>query len=304
MKNKSKKRGQKFLKKFSRANEKSIEHLQENLVERVSSARNVRLLILEWGLLVFLLIMLAVTQAFWFGSSYANTTYTNGGTYTEATIGDVKSMNPLFATTNSEKVLSKLMFATISTIDYSGHPNIGLAQSITSDETGKIWQVKLRDNLKWSDGAPITNQDIIFTVNLIQNPNLNSIYSSNLANVKVSEGENGEIIFTLAKPYADFISALNIPVLPKHVLENADLKTLIEHNFSNSPVTSGPFKFNALQTNSNSEEKVIYLSANQNYYDGMPLLNTFAIHTYPDKDAVIKAINSDTVTATAELSSK
>lgn len=301
-----KKRGQKFLRRFSRASykagEESKEHIRENLIGRLSHIEDIKLLILEWGLLVFALIMLAVTQAFWFGGSYAENVYTVGGTYIEATIGEVNSMNPLFAVTDSEKVLSRLLFATISTIDYSGHPGIGLAESIIPSENGKVWTVKMRDGLKWSDGEPLTSDDVIFTVGLVKNPAVNSAYSSNLSNVKVSENENGEIIFTLPTAYADFITALNIPVLPKHILDGTDPRTLIENDFSSSPVTSGAFSFNALQGTDVADEQVFYLSANPYYYKGRPTLNSFAVHTYPNKTALLNAVNTGSVTATAELS--
>ena len=301
-----KKRGQKFLRKFSRvsvkASEESKEHIKENLIGRISHIENIRLLVLEWSLLVAALIMLAATQSIWFRDTYSEDVFSSGGTYTEATIGDVSSLNPLFATTNSEKTLSRLMFATLATIDYSGHPGIGLAASILPSEGGKVWTVKLRDGLKWSDGAPLTNEDVLFTINLIKSPSVNSVYDSNLANVKVAENENGEIVFTLPSVYADFISALNIPIVPKHELDDADPKTLIEDTFSNTPVTSGAFSLNALQSIANGNEKIYYLSANPNYYKGHTLLDSFAIHTYKDKDSVANALNSGAVTATAELS--
>lgn len=306
MTNSVKKRGQKLIKKISRASikagEKSSERIRKNLIDRVSHIRNVRLLIFEWSLLVVAIIMLALTQAFWFGDSYAENVYTDGGTYSEATVGDVNSMNPLFAMTNSEKVLSKLMFATISAVDYSGHLGNQLAKSVTASEDGKTWTVKLREDLKWSDGEPITAEDVVFTVGLIKNPAVNTIYESNLANVKVSVNESGEIVFELAAAYADFLSALNMPVVPKHILNDVDPKTLIEDSFSNAPVTSGAFSFNALQSGNTSEEKIFYLSANPYYYHGQPMLSNFAVHTYANKEAIIDAVNAGIVTATAELS--
>lgn len=301
-----KKRGQKIFNKFSRvslkAGEESKEHIKENLIDRFSHIENVRLLILEWILLVLALVMLAATQAFWFGDSYAQNSFTSGGIYTEATVGDVNSMNPLFATTNSEKVLSRLMFATISTNDHSGHAGIGLAKSISPSEDGKVWTVKMRDNLKWSDGEPLTNEDVLFTIGLIKNPAVNSIYESNLRGVDISENEAGEIIFTLPSAYADFITALNFPVLPKHILGDADPKTLVEHSFSKSPVTSGAFSFNAMQSGASAEERIYYLVSNPYYYKGKTLLSGFSVHTYKTRDKIINALNSGVVTATAELS--
>lgn len=299
------KRGQKILKKFSKASlkasEDSKEHIKENLFQRISHIANIRLLILEWGLLVVALIMLAVTQAFWFGDSYAENTWTTGGTYTEATLGEVDSMNPLFATTNSERALSRLLFSTLAANDYSGHPKPELAQSITPSEDGKIWTVKLREDLKWSDGEPITNEDVMFTFSLIKNPAVTTIYDANLANVKVAEGENGTIVFTLPTAYADFISALIIPIVPKHELTDSDPKTLIEDSFSNAPVTSGPFTFNAVQSGALTQDETFYLSVNPNYYKEGAMLGSFAVHAYTERDDIIGAINSGSVTATAEL---
>ncbi|MBQ7202226.1 hypothetical protein IJS18_02460 [Candidatus Saccharibacteria bacterium] len=299
-----KKRGQKIVRKFSRvsskAREESKEHIKENLIARVSHIRGIKLLILEWCLLVVGLVMLAITQAFWSGTSYAGDVFVEGGSYTEATIGPVNSMNPLFAMTSSEKVLSKLMFSTLTTVDYSGNIGMGLLESLTAAQNGKVWKATLKKGLKWSDGADISNEDVMFTIDLIQNPLVNSIYSSSLKGVKVEEDENGHIIFTLPSAYADFASALEFPIVPKHELEDTQPQTLVEDDFSNAPVVSGPFMFNALQTGAGNNVTV-FLSANPNYYRGKPMLNSFAVHTYDDKASVISALNSGAVTATAEL---
>ena len=306
MKHSVKRSGQKLTKRFFRfsrkATEDGIEHVQENLVERLPNVRRVRLLVLEWLLLVGIVIFLAITQGIMYRNSYAVITYGNGGTYTEATLGKVNSLNPLFASTSSEKTLSKLLFACLSAPDYSGHTGLDLAESIKSDQSGKVWSIKLRDNLKWSDGSPITNEDILYTVDIIQDPKVNTSYSSNLANVKVMEDANGRIIFDLPRAYANFPSALNIPVLPAHILKDVSPELLLEHSFSTTPVTSGPFTYNAAQAIGTEGEKLIYLLANPNYYKGKPMLDSFAVHAYLDTDKIISALRNGSVTATAELS--
>ena len=301
-----KKRGQRFVRNFSRVSVKAgvdgKEHIKENIIKRLSHIKSIRLLVLEWGLLVTALILLAVAQAFWFSESYAVDTYIDGGTYIEATVGRVNSLNPLFATTSSEKILSKLMFATLAENDYSGHPGPGLASTIRHSEDGKTWWIHLRDNLLWSDNEPITNEDVFFTIDLIQDPAVSTIFTANLENVKISENENKDIVFELPSSYADFITALNIPIVPKHILENAPTKTLVEANFSKSPITSGAFSFNASQATGSEDERVIYLSANPNYYWGKPMVSSFAVHVYNSKEDVVNALSAGAVTATAELS--
>ena len=299
------KRGQRIARRFTRFSKKagreSTEHIKENVVDRFSHIRKIRLLILEWSLLIIAIIMLSVTQAYLYAESYAVSSFTKGGTYSEATLGRINSLNPLFATTNSEKVLSRLMFATLSSVDYSGHIGLGLADSIKTDDSGSTWTVKLRDNLKWSDGEPITNDDVLYTVSVIQSPAILSSYSSNLSGVKVSV-EDGKLIFKLPTAYANFSSALEFPILPAHILKDVSPNLLLEHTFSNAPITSGPFTYNATQTIGNTGEKIVYLAPNKDYYKSAPLLDSFAIHAYTSIDEIINAINLGTVTATAELS--
>lgn len=300
-----KKRSQKLAKKWERfsqqAKEDSREHIRENLIDRLPHARRVRLLMLEWGLLIIVIISLALTQAFWYAQSYSVSAFVDGGTYIEATTGRVNSLNPLYATTNSEKVLSKLMFATLATVDYSGHVGLGLAASIVPDETGKIWSVTLKDDLKWSDGEPITIEDVVFTINLMKDPTANTIYAANFSGVTI-DLVGDTLVFALPSAYADFNATLNIPILPAHILADVSASQLLEHSFSNNPVASGAFMFNATQNLSNDGGKIVYLAANPYYYKGTPMLNSFAVHTYSTPENIIKALSTGEVTATAELS--
>lgn len=301
----SKKRGQRVLKRFSRLSENAAisgeEHIKENFIKRLSHVTNVRLFVVEWGLLVTALFMLALTQSFWFTDSYSVASYSSGGTYTEATLGKVNSLNPLFASTNSEKALSKLLFASLTASDSSGNIGNALARSVSSDASGKVWTVRLRDNLKWSDGEPLTNADVLFTVNLIKNPAVVSSFSSNLSRVTVREDDSGNLIFELPAVYTEFASALDFPILPKHILEKTDPATLLESNFSSNPVTSGAFTYNATQAVGTEGESIIYLTANKNHYKGAPKVDSFVVHAYLDSDDILNAISSGAVSATAEL---
>lgn len=305
MKQTFKKRGQKFAKKWERfsaqAREDSREHIKENLISRLPNAKRVRLLILEWALLIVVIISLALTQSFWYSQSYTVQAYTDGGVYSEATLGNVNSLNPLFATTNSEKALSKLLFATLATVDYSGHVGLGLAASIVPDDTGKTWTVTLKDGLKWSDGEPITIEDVLYTVNLTKDPTVNTSFSTNFSGVTVEQCESS-LVFTLPSTYADFAATLNIPILPKHILGETPANKVLEHSFSNTPITSGAFNFNASQSANTGNDKIIYLTANPNYYKGAPMLNSFAIRTYSSTADIVTALSNGEVTATAELS--
>lgn len=301
----SKKRGQKAIQKFSQLSEDAVvsgeRHIKKNFIRRLSHISDVRLFVLEWGLLVFALFMLALTQTFWFSDSYTVAGYQSGGTFTEATLGKVNSLNPLFATTNSEKTLSKLMFSSLTASDASGHIGNVLAKSVRSDGGAKIWTVTLKTGLKWSDGEPITPDDVVFTANLISSLGQVSSYYSNLYNVKVSLDEKQNIIFELPAVYSEFASALDFPILPKHALENVNASNLLESSFSSNPISSGPFSFNAQQAVGTSGEAIVYLTKNDHYYKGAPKINSFVVHAYNSVDDIKTAIKSGAVSATAEL---
>ncbi len=297
--------GQKIARRFTRfsrkAGEATIEHVEENIIDRFEHIRRVRILILEWSLLVIAVIFLSITQAYWYSDSYATETYKDGGTFIEATLGEVKSLNPLFASTNSEKTVSKLLFATLATNDYTGHSGYDLAKSIKADETGKTWTIRIRDNLKWSDGEPLTNEDVLFTADLIKNPLLNSNYSNNLLGVSVKEDEEKNIVFSLPSANAYFPAALDFPILPKHILEGVAPDLILEHGFSSKPVGSGPYTYNHTQAIENAGEKSIYLQSNNNYYKGAPKINSFIVHAYLNTDDIINALNHGTITASSEV---
>ena len=303
-----KKSGRKIFKKISlfskRVHRDGQEHIKENLIDHISHIKDVRLYILEWILLVTVIILFSITQAYWYLNSFAVETYTRGGTYTEATLGKINSFNPLFATTSSEETLSRLLFATLSTTDYSGHTGLGLAESIHANDTGDTWTVKLRDGLKWSDGQAITNSDVLYTIKTIQSTRIKTSFASKLVGVTVVENEQGELVFTLSSPNVFFESSLDLPILPAHILKDVSPELLLENKFSTRPTTSGAFTVNATQNIGTEGEKIVYLTANSKYYKVTPMLDSFSIHAFTNLTDIKNAIRSGTVTATADLPSK
>ena len=303
-----KKSGRKIFKKISlfskRVHRDGQEHIKENLIDHISHIKDVRLYILEWILLVTVIILLSITQAYWYLNSFAVETYTKGGTYTEATLGKINSFNPLFATTSSEETLSRLLFATLSATDYSGHTGLGLAETIHANDAGDIWTVKLRSGLKWSDGQPITNSDVLYTIKTIQSTRIKTNFASKLVGVTTAENDQGELVFNLSSPNAFFESSLDLPILPAHILKDVSPELLLENKFSTRPITSGAFTVNATQNIGTEGEKIVYLTANPKYYKGAPMLDSFSIHAFTSLADIKSAIRSGTVTATADLPSK
>ena len=278
-------------------------HFSRLFVGRLQNAREVRLWVVEWVLLVIVVFLFAIVQSFWYSDAYETDAFVAGGDYSEATLGKVNSMNPLYATTSSERVLSKLLFANLFSPDISGHQKGELAKSAVMDETGKIWTVTLRDNLLWSDGEPITADDIIFTAGLISNSSAKTTISSDFSRVKLEKVDDKTVKFILPSVYLEFRDSLEFPLVPSHLLKDVNPALVYENSFSMQPVGSGPFVLNALQSSTTGESNMqtIYLNRNDNYFLSDAMLYSFTLKTYENTDDIIAAMKANDVRATAEL---
>ena len=91
------KRGQKIVRKLSsyskKAGKSGYKHVRRHLIDRFGHIKDVRLLVLEWALLILAITMLSITQSIWYAESYSVSSWGEGGTYTEATLGKINSLN-------------------------------------------------------------------------------------------------------------------------------------------------------------------------------------------------------------------
>ena len=298
-----KKRRKSFSTRWNEFLDKLGKHFSMLFVGRLQNAREVRLWIAEWVLLVVVVFLFALVQIFWYSDAYETEAYVAGGDFSEATLGKVNSMNPLYAATSSEKTLAKLLFANLVSADASGHLKGELAKSVTMDETGKIWTVTLRDKLIWSDGEPITADDIVYTVELIKDTTAKTTISADFSHVKIEKVDDKTAQFTLPSTYIDFMDSLEFPLVPSHVLKDISPALVYESEYSKKPICSGPFVLNALQASSatDSSMQTIYLSRNNNYFLHDTMLATFTLKTYENTNEILEALRASDVTATAEL---
>ena len=291
-----------FLTRANELGEKAGDHFSTLFIRRLKNVREVRLWVVEWALLVAVVFLLTIVQIFWYASSYETTAFAEGGDYTEASLGEVKTMNPLYASTNSEKTIARLLFANLVSPDESGHSGMELAKSVRMDETGKNWTVTLRDNLKWSDGEPITAEDIIYTISLIDDTTANTTILADFSRIKLEKVDDLTVIFHLPSVYNDFVDSLEFPLVPAHILKDVSPALVYEHSFSSEPVGSGPFCYKAIQTGGGNNRylQMIYLKRNDLYFGGKTKLASFNLRTYDDAAKIVDALNDGIISATAE----
>lgn len=280
-------------------------HFSEKFVSRLENVHQVRLWVVEWALLIIVVFLFAIVQNIWYGESYETEAYTTGGDYSEAVLGPINSMNPLYATTSAEKTLGKLLFANIVSPDSLGQSKADLAKSVKMDKSGKVWTLTLRDNIYWSDGQPITADDVIFTIELIRDPTAKTTVASDFDAVEMKKKDDKTVEFKLPSAYIDFIDTLELPLLPEHILGDIPPTLVSESDFSSNPVGSGPFVLKALQVhkgpNASNNKQTVYLNRNERYHRGQTKLNNFTLKVYESRADIVTALNSSDVMATAEL---
>lgn len=293
----------KLSRRVKKAEGATVRHARKFIVGRLDNIRSVRRHIIGWLVLVGLLIVAVAAQLMWFQRNYQTTAPSEGGTYAEAVLGPINTLNPLYAGTSAELSASRLLFSSLYTYDDTGHLQNDLADSAAVDESQTTYTVKLRQDAKWHDGTNLTAEDVAFTIELIKDPETRSPLSVNWRDVSVKALDTHTVEFKLPVVYAAFPQALTFSVLPKHILGDLERATIRENTFSQEPVGSGPYAFRVTQViDIHGEEKIVSLAASPEYHKGKPLIQNFDLHAYAAQEQIVEALQTGEVNAAADLS--
>lgn len=291
-----------FSKRVRKMEKSSLRHARRFVTARLDRLSLVRRVVVGWVALVVILAGVSLAQWFGFRAAYLTEAPIKGGAYSEGVLGPLESLNPIFARTSAEKSAARLLFAGLYNYDTTGNLKSDLAKSVTVNETQTEYTVALRPSLKWSDGAPLTAKDVVFTVNLLKNPTVRAEISG-WNSIRAEQVDSHTVKFILPGAYAPFMDALTFPVLPEHVLANVEPASLREDVFGRRPVTSGPFALRLLQSvASDGSQKVAHLVANPYYHRGAAKLERFQLHVYGSRGEIEQALKTSEIMATPELS--
>ena len=286
-------------KRMRQAEKKTTTHAHRFIVQRIESLRSSREHIIAWFLTVAVVLLAILGQSFLASNQDFVRASVAGGTYAEGVVGEIRSLNPLFASNAAEIAASKLMFSSLYTYDETGALTNDLASSMRITDNGAKYTIDLRKDAEWHDGAPVDARDVVYTIETIKNPDsaVSSSLRNNWRDIQIAQVDDHSVEFTLP-PYVSFPHALTFPIIPHHLLADVPAAVLRENSFSQAPVGSGPFQFRMLQ---NSEltvsERVVHMSSNDRYYRGKPMISRFELHTYQNAERLQTALRGDALTA-------
>lgn len=281
----------------------TVKHARRFVFRRISNFKEVRRHIALWVLTAGLIIGASGLQLLWYQQSYRTVAYASDGTYAEAVLGPVNTLNPIFASTSAEESVSDLLFGRLLTYDTTGNLNYDLASNMTISKDNKTYTFEIRADAKWQDGIYVRAKDVVFTVNLIKNPATRSTITG-WDDITVKEINDRTVSFSLPSEYAAFPHALNfLPILPEHILRDVEPSAIRENSFSNNPTANGPFTLRFVQEmDRGAGRKIIHLARNGEYYKGAPKLERFQLHVYNDTETIVRALNTSEVNAAVDLS--
>ena len=290
-------------KRLRKAETATTKHAHRFILKRLENLRASRQHIIAWLLMVSAIIAVIGLQLGVSSQQYTVEAAVAGGTYAEGVVGKLDTLNPLYASSSAEVAASRLLFSSLYDYDATGHLRPSVAKGLVISNKGKTYTVTLRDGVKWHDGADLTAEDVVFTIETIKNPEarVRSSLAANWQSVQVQATDAHTVVFTLPA-YAAFPHALTFPIVPKHILARVPVGAMQESTFSRTPVGSGPFVYRLLQSaDDSSTQKVVHLTANESYFDGMARLSRFELHAYSDNAALINAVKAHEVTAAADI---
>ncbi len=198
-----------------------------------------------------------------------------GGRIVMGSIGEPSNLIPYLASDSASQEVAALLYT--APLEYDKDWNIVklAAESWEVEEDGTFMRFKLREGLKWQDGAPLTADDVTFTYKLMVNPSTPTAYAADFLNIAEYK-QTGPLSFEVRydAPYARSAITWMHPILPKHILEGQNIAST---PFARNPIGAGPFKLKSWETGSR-----VVLEANDLYFKGRPYIDEVVYRIIPD----------------------
>jgi len=211
----------------------------------------------------------------------------SGGTINiNTTGGDSGIGNPII--TSNIALIEFWVFNRLMVYDDEGTLQPELAESWEFDDENLVLTLTLRQGVTWHDGEDFTADDVIFTLDMIQNEDTDTGKRSNLQVsgefITWEKVDEFTVTMTSPEPFAPLLFNLNsIGIIPEHILSSSsDINT---DPFNKAPIGTGFYKLVEWQS-----DQFIRFEANPDYWGGAP-----------NNDGAVAFIHADTEVGSAAL---
>ncbi len=225
----------------------------------------------------------------------APATIPKGGAITLTSVGtDAKSFHPYLTTDSPSATYQGYIYSGLTDLDPISLDLRGqLAEKWVLSDDKKTVTFMLRDGLKWSDGAPLTSADFIWTYQQVTKKENKYPYLQNLDPIVSYEAKDARtIVVTLDEAISTAVEQADaVSPLPKHVWEKLDWSDPAKNPEINAPTMScGMWKLKEWKNGDHAT-----FVANDNYYDGRPNIDSFTVRIFGTQALAYQALKSGEV---------
>lgn len=247
-------------------------------------------------IILFAMAGLALVSALYSGGRlYAANTVpapAEGGSYVEGIIGQPRFINPLLATTDTDQSIIKLVFSGLYKFSSTGNVVPDLAEDFpTISEDGLEYTVKLKTNARWHNGTPVTIDDIIFTIQTLQNPEYNSPRRSEWQSTTAEKIDENTIKFILKSQSAPFLNNLTLPIISKNIWQNIAPSDFAMALNNIEAVGNGPYVIKEVRKLEQGTIQTIFLESSAEYHNQRAYIDTVKLNFYENIEGVLNAIH-------------
>ncbi len=252
------------------------------------------------------LIVLFVVAVVWLvcdvSASFLVTVPMNGGTVTLGIVGKPRLINPVLAVSVPDKDMDALVYSGLTRWDIKEQkliPDLAESWAISPDDT--VYTFILKTGLTFQDGTPLTADDILFTVNAIQNPALHSPLAANWAGVTAKKIDAHTVQFILPAPYAPFIENTSVGILPAHTWQKIPAEQFATAASNTRPIGSGPFAIGGITGPANNPSAYA-LTPFVHFSLGTPHLGRLVVHFFSDTETAATAAENHQIDELSNVS--
>ena len=199
-------------------------------------------------------------------------------------IAGFDTMNPILSKNRNVQEISKIIFEPLVNLNSTYKKEYCLAEEIAEVEPG-VYLVKVKENVKWSDGTSFNIYDVIYTVDMIKS-GVSTIYSENVrAVVEIEQIDDYTMKMYLSEDVPFFEYNLTFPIISKAYYENEDF---VNTDKNIMPISTGKFKIAEVINNE------IKLVRNDSYWnkDKLPMVKEVYITKYETIGEVYNAFKT------------
>lgn len=230
---------------------------------------------------------------FWLGALYMASTKTvpeHGGEYTEGLVSQPRYINPILSqTSEADASISELIYAGLFTHDAEGKLVKRLVDEYTISDDGKMYTLTLRQGVKWHDGQEMTADDVIYTIQAIQDPAYKSPLRAKWLSVEATSVDRYTLTLSLKKAYFEFLDNLTVGILPKHIWQDIAPENFLLADYNLAPIGCGPYRFFDSGKDSRGNMLSYELRSFSDFFDGAPYIDKITFRFYPDERSLLDA---------------